>query len=96
MDEQLASLNPLVSARLCTHKSASLSSAFNVRYSPDGGVRLWGSKCETLATSMCRPVSRLEVDHQLVLGRRLHGQVGRFLALEDAVNVRGRSIVSGP
>jgi hypothetical protein len=34
---------------------------------------------------------RLEVDRQLVFGRCLHRQVGRFLALEDAVNVRGRA-----
>ena len=32
----------------------------------------------------------LEVDHQLVLGRRLHRQVGRLLALEDAIDVAGR------
>ena len=42
----------------------------------------------------------LEVDHQLVLGRRLHRQVGRLLALEDAVDVAGRrrywSTRSGP
>ena len=31
----------------------------------------------------------LEVDHQLVLGRRLHRQVGRLLALEDAIDVAG-------
>ena len=31
----------------------------------------------------------LEVDDQLVLGRRLHRQVGRLLALEDAINVAG-------
>ncbi len=35
----------------------------------------------------------LEVDDQLVLGRRLHRQVGRLLALEDAVDVAGRSPV---
>ena len=29
----------------------------------------------------------LEVDHQLVLGRSLHRQVGRLLALEDAIDV---------
>ena len=32
-----------------------------------------------------------EIDHQLVLGRRLHRQIGRFLALEDAVNVARRA-----
>src|SRR5262245_65575842 len=31
-----------------------------------------------------------QVDHKLVLCRRLHRQVGRLLALEDAVDVRGR------
>ena len=34
-----------------------------------------------------------EVDHQLVLGRRLHRKVGWFLALEDAVDVAGRAAV---
>ena len=33
----------------------------------------------------------LEIDHQLVLGRRLHWEVGRLLALEDAVNVNRRA-----
>src|SRR5881396_2521426 len=31
----------------------------------------------------------LEVDDQLVLGRRLHRKVGRLLALEDAIDVTG-------
>ena len=35
----------------------------------------------------------LEVDHQFVLGRRLHRQVGRLLALEDAIDVAGRAAV---
>ena len=35
----------------------------------------------------------LEVDHQFVLGRRLHRQVGRFLAPEDAIDVAGRAPV---
>ena len=35
----------------------------------------------------------LEIDHQLVLGRRLHRQVGRLLALEDAVDIAGRAAV---
>jgi hypothetical protein len=42
----------------------------------------------------------LEVDHKLVLGRCLHRQVGRFLALEDAIDVSGRApvliVVIGP
>ena len=35
----------------------------------------------------------LEVDHQLVLGRCLHGQVGGLLALEDAIDVTRRAPV---
>ena len=35
----------------------------------------------------------LEIDDQLVLGRRLHRQVGRLLALENAVDVAGRAAV---
>ena len=33
----------------------------------------------------------LEVERQFVLGWRLHRQVGRLLALEDAVDVAGRA-----
>ena len=36
-------------------------------------------------------VGSLEVDHQLVLGRRLHWQVGRLLALENAIHVPCRA-----
>src|SRR5262245_226315 len=32
----------------------------------------------------------LEIDHQLVFGRRLHRKVCRLLALEDAINVSSR------
>ena len=35
----------------------------------------------------------LRLIDQLVLGRRLHRQVGRLLALEDAVDVAGRAAV---
>ena len=35
----------------------------------------------------------LEIDHELVLGRRLHRQVGRLLTLEDAIDVAGRAPV---
>src|SRR2546427_4544501 len=31
----------------------------------------------------------LEVDHEFVLGRRLHRKVGRLLAFEDAVDIAG-------
>jgi hypothetical protein len=33
---------------------------------------------------------RLEIDHRFILRRSLHWQVGRLLALEDAIDVSGR------
>src|SRR5262249_38896147 len=36
-------------------------------------------------------LSCFQIDHQLVLGRRLHRQVGRLLALEDAIDIAGRT-----
>ena len=38
-------------------------------------------------------LGRLEVDHQFVLGWRLHRQVGWLLALEDAIDVASRAPV---
>ena len=38
-----------------------------------------------------------EIDHEFILGRRLHREVGRLLALEDAVDVAGRAaMLSAP
>jgi hypothetical protein len=37
----------------------------------------------------------LQVDYEFVFGRRLHWQVGRFLALENAINIAGRAPVIG-
>ena len=34
-------------------------------------------------------LSGLEIDRQFVLGRRLHRQVGRLVALQDAIDVGG-------
>jgi hypothetical protein len=34
---------------------------------------------------------RLKVDHQLVLGRRLHRKVCGLLTLEDAIDIAGRA-----
>src|SRR5262245_273302 len=43
--------------------------------------RLWHFEAERLR--------RLKIDHQFVLGRRLYGEVTRFLTFEDAVDVAG-------
>jgi hypothetical protein len=37
----------------------------------------------------------LQIDHQLALGRRLHRQVGRLLALEDAIDSAARCAIHG-
>ena len=38
-------------------------------------------------------LGRSQIDHQFVFGRRLHRQVGRLLAFEDAIDVAGRTLV---
>src|SRR5262245_53638955 len=35
----------------------------------------------------------LKIDHQLVLGRGLHGKIGRLLSLENAVDIAGRTTI---
>jgi hypothetical protein len=37
--------------------------------------------------------SRLEIDDELVFGRRLHRQIGRLFALEDTIHVAGRTSI---
>jgi hypothetical protein len=46
-----------------------------------GQQRFWYCKTERLGG--------FQVDHRLVFRRRLHRQVGRLLALEDAIDVAG-------
>ena len=41
-------------------------------------------------------LSGLEIDHQLILGSLLDGEVGRFRALEDFADVRSRLLVYLP
>ena len=44
-------------------------------------------------TSRPSALAVLRLIDQLVLGRRLHRQVGRFLALEDTIYVAGRASI---
>src|SRR5262245_19169604 len=46
-----------------------------------------GKRCRWYCEAEC--LSGFKIDHQIVLGRRLHRHVGRFLALEDAVDIAG-------
>ena len=46
-----------------------------------------GEHCRRNCEIQC--LGGLEIDHQLVFGRRLHREVGRLLALEDAIDIAG-------
>src|SRR5262245_55677656 len=48
---------------------------------------------QRLRDGNAEPLGGLEVDDKLVFGRRLHRQVSRLLALEDAINVLSCSAV---
>src|SRR5260370_38104808 len=48
-----------------------------------GGKELWR---KSDAEGFCG----LQIDHQLELGRRLHGKIARLVAPEDALDIAGR------
>jgi|RhiMetdeSRZDD1v2_1073273.scaffolds.fasta_scaffold262853_2 dihydrofolate reductase len=50
-----------------------------------GEQRRWHSETERFGS--------LQVDDEIILGRRLHREIARFLALEDAINIGGRARV---
>ena len=52
---------------------------------------LVGAASSVSGTVEAERLGGLEIDHELVLGRRLHRQVGRLLALEDAIDILGRA-----
>ena len=56
---------------------------------------LVGAGEQTIRHGKAQHFRGLEIDHQLVLGRRLHRKVGRFFTFEDAIDVAGRVPVSG-
>jgi hypothetical protein len=46
------------------------------------------NRCRNVQTER---LGGLQVDHEFVLGRRLHRQIGRLLAFENAIDVAGRA-----
>ena len=68
---------------LCANSGHSVTHSItsSARASTDGG------------TVEAQSFRGLEIDHQLVLVRRLHRQISWLLALEDTVNVTGRAAV---
>jgi hypothetical protein len=66
----------------------------NVRFVPKADIAsslnyLVGAGEHGLRNSQTERLRGLEINHQLVLGWRLHRQVGRLLAPEDAIDVLG-------
>ena len=67
----------------------------NVRYGPEADIRLFdhlvgaGEYGRRNCEAQC--FRGLEVDHEFVLGWRLHRHVTRIFALKDAINVSGRA-----
>jgi hypothetical protein len=64
------------------------------QYLPGGDIcdtHSIGAHEQRIRDGQAKRLGGLEIDHRLILGRRLHRKVGRFLALEDAVNVSRRA-----
>jgi hypothetical protein len=70
----------------CRHRrrSGSLSTAEMFTISLD---QLVGTQLHLARNREAEHLRSLEVDHQLVLGGRLHGQVARFFSLQDAIDI---------
>ena len=51
---------------------------------------LIGSRKQFVWDGECERLGGLEIDDQLILCRYLHGEIGRLLALEDAVDISCR------
>src|SRR5262249_25684586 len=65
----------------------------NVCFVPKAEIQLFDDRvgtsehCRWYCEAQC--LSGFKIDRQLVLGRRLHWQVGRLLAFEDAIDIAG-------
>ena len=65
----------------------------HVRFVPEADMftisldRLVGTQLNLTRNREADRLCSLEVDHQLVLGGRLHGQVARLFSLQDAIDI---------
>ena len=50
-----------------------------------------GKYCRRNGEALC--LRGLEVDHQFILGRRLHRKIARLLTFKDAIDIAGRAPV---
>src|SRR5262245_60140172 len=71
----------------------------NVRFGPKADIaflfdHVVGLRKQRWWDRYAERLSRLEIDHQLVLGWRLHGKIGGLLTFEDAIDVtRGAAVL---
>src|SRR5215831_19009926 len=71
--------------------TAYLVSCIRVRSAHGNSLdHLVGAREKTIRHGEPERLGRLEVNDQLVLGRRLHRQISGFLALKDAIDVASR------
>jgi hypothetical protein len=52
---------------------------------------LVGAREQGIGHGYAKRLGSVEINDEFVLGRRLHGQFGGLLALEDAIDVPGRA-----
>src|SRR5262249_13049812 len=79
----------LVDLAKCVSEQRAAEKGFRVMNSRRSLDHLVGTREEAIWHVEAEGLRGLQIDHQLVLGRRLHWKVGRFLALEYAVHVIG-------
>src|SRR5262245_14968644 len=72
-------------------------SAMKATYAPQQTTPLFdhlvGAGEQRLRHCQAKRLRGFEINHQLILGRGLHWQIGRLLALEDAIDITGRAPV---